>query len=136
MWLDFEDWHNRGGLVARGVLLDYKAYADAHGISYSPFERHEISLADLQAVAKSQGTTFRAGDVLIVRTGFTEALQAQTKEEQHDSIESNMAVGVAGSEDVARWVWNNHFAAVAGDAIGFEVIPPVPGGVKNFGTFA
>jgi hypothetical protein len=47
-----------------------------------------------------------------------------------------MAVGVAGNEDVARWVWNNHFAAVAGDAIGFEVIPPVPGGVKNFGTFA
>jgi hypothetical protein len=29
-------------------------------------------------------------------------------------------------------VWNHHFAAVAGDAIGFEAFPPTEG-LKNFG---
>jgi len=31
-------------------------------------------------------------------------------------------VGVAPEEETARWIWNHHFSAVAGDAIAFEAI--------------
>ena len=33
-------------------------------------------------------------------------------------------VGVAGNEETVEWLWNHHFAAVAGDAIAFEAWPP------------
>jgi hypothetical protein len=49
---------------------------------------------------------------------------------------THQAVGVAGNEDTARWIWNHHFAAVAGDALAFEVFPPTSGGIGNLGTFA
>ena len=118
------DWHERGGLVARGVLLDYKAYAEAKGIKYSCFDSHKITVADMEAVAKHQGTEFKFGDVLIVRSGFTEELGEMNGQEQEQAMSTHKCVGVEGSEEVAKWVWNHHFASVAGDAIAFEVLPP------------
>jgi len=119
-----DHWQERGGLVGRGVLLDYRAYAEAKGIKYGCFDGHTITLEDLEAVAKHQGTTFKKGDILIVRSGFTEDLGAGNAEEQEQMLGTHKCVGVEGSERVAKWVWNNHFASVAGDAIAFEVIPP------------
>lgn len=117
-------WHDRGGLVGRGVLLDYRAYAEAKGIKYSCFEAHAISVADLEAVAQHQNTTFKHGDILIVRTGYTEDLGAAPTEEQGRIMGTYKAVGVKGNKESAKWVWNHHFSAVAGDSIAFEVLPP------------
>ncbi|KAF1990969.1 hypothetical protein K402DRAFT_323434 [Aulographum hederae CBS 113979] len=117
-------WHTRGGLVARGVLLDYKTYAHATGIEYSPFTSHAISVADLEAVAKYQNTDFKFGDVLIVRTGYTDEMSALSAEEQEEKQREHRCVGVAGDRGTARWVWDRHFSAVACDAVGFEVMPP------------
>jgi hypothetical protein len=33
-------------------------------------------------------------------------------------------VGVEGSEELLEFLWDNHFSAVAGDAIGWEMWPP------------
>jgi hypothetical protein len=33
-------------------------------------------------------------------------------------------IGVAGCEEVMEWIWDRHFSAIAGDAIGFEAWPP------------
>ncbi|KAF2087814.1 hypothetical protein K490DRAFT_40979 [Saccharata proteae CBS 121410] len=118
-------WHDRGGLVGRGVLVDYKAYADPHGIEYSPFSDKRITVQELEAAAKEQGTEFRNGDILIVRTGFTDALGELSDEEQQKALASHQTCGVDGRVETARWCWNKHFAAVAGDAIAFETIPPV-----------
>ncbi|KIW51283.1 hypothetical protein PV05_10021 [Exophiala xenobiotica] len=117
-------WHERGGLVGRAVLLDYKEYARAKGIKYSCFDRHPITVQDLENVAKHQGTTFKHGDILIVRSGFTDELTNVSAEEQAQLLGSHKCIGVQGNKEMARWTWNHHFAAVAGDAIGYEVIPP------------
>jgi Putative cyclase len=119
------DWHERGGLVARGVLIDYRAYAKAKGIKYSCFDAHKITVTDMEAVAKWQGTEFKFGDILIVRSGFTEDLSGVTGEQQGQMMSTHKCIGVEGSEEVAKWVWNHHFASVAGDAIAFEVLPPM-----------
>jgi len=118
-------WHERGGLVGRGVLLDYRAYAEAKGIKYSCFENHPISAKALDAVAEFQGTKFKHGDILIVRSGFTEDLGTDNAEEQEKRLGTHQSVGVQGNKESARWVWNHHFAAVAGDAIAFESLPPI-----------
>ncbi|OQV02316.1 hypothetical protein CLAIMM_07534 [Cladophialophora immunda] len=113
-------------MVGRGVLLDYKAYAQSKGVAYNCFDSHAITVADLEAVAAHQKTSFKYGDILIVRTGFTDELRAAgSAEKQAALLGTHKAVGVAGNVDTARWLWNHHFAAVAGDAIAFEVYPPM-----------
>jgi hypothetical protein len=117
-------WHDRGGLVGRGVLLDYRAYAQAKGIKYDSFSDHTITVQDLDEIAKMQGTELRQGDILIVRSGFTEDLGAGNAEEQEKWMGTHKTVGVKGCVESAKWFWNHHFAAVAGDAIAFEQTPP------------
>lgn len=119
-------WHSRGGLVGRGVLVDYCAYAQAHGIEYSAFESHQITVEDLEAVIQWEGVELRQGDILIVRSGFTKGLEeAGTPEKQKALMDTHRAVGVEGTVKAAKWFWDHHFAAVAGDAIAFEQLPPV-----------
>ena len=132
-------WHKRGGLVGRGVLIDYKRYADAHGIAYSPFSDKRIIIAELEAVAKEQGVAFKQGDIIIIRSGFTEALTGMSGEKQEEALGTHQTCGVEGTPEAAKWFWNKHFAAVAGDAIAFETVPPVvdgkPAGINSLGTF-
>jgi hypothetical protein len=45
--------------------------------------------------------------------------------EQEEALGTHQTCGVEGTEDSARWFWNHHFTAVAGDAIAFETIPPI-----------
>ena len=35
-------------------------------------------------------------------------------------------MGVAGNAETVEWLWNHHFAAVAGDTMAFEAWPPKP----------
>ncbi|KAH7154774.1 hypothetical protein DER46DRAFT_628568 [Fusarium sp. MPI-SDFR-AT-0072] len=118
-------WHSRGCLVARGVLMDYKAWTEKQDISYDPFDAHRIKISEIEQVAADQGVTFKQGDVLIIRTGYTEALGSMTGVQQADAIGTYRACGVEGSKGSAKWFWNRHFAAVAGDAIAFEAMPPL-----------
>ncbi|KAI9695233.1 MAG: hypothetical protein M1820_008805 [Bogoriella megaspora] len=124
-------WHSRGGVVGRGVLLDYALYARKHNITYDPFSAHRITVDELEAVAREQGTTFKQGDILIVRTGFTDALGAMNADQQAEALGTHKTCGVEGTVESAKWVWNKHFAAVAGDAMGFEAIPPLVNGKEE-----
>lgn len=84
-----DHWHKAGGLVARGVLIDFKEWAEkkarAEGKTgddavVDALDGHRITVDEIESVAKDQGVEFRPGDVLIVRTGLTESLQAPTPE--------------------------------------------------------
>ncbi|KJR87257.1 uncharacterized protein SPSK_01746 [Sporothrix schenckii 1099-18] len=117
------------GIVGRGVLLDYAAYAATHlpGLQYKALSDHAIPLHVLQDVARAQHVTFARGDILFVRIGLTrewdtqmspadKLAYAQSPHPQH--------AGVEGTEEMLRWIWDTGFAAVAGDAVSFEVYPP------------
>ncbi|CAG2001443.1 hypothetical protein QX201_010765 [Fusarium graminearum] len=116
-------WHDRGGLVGRGILLDYREYAQVKGIEYSCFSDHAITVQELEDIAKHQGTELRHGDIIIIRTGYTEDLGNASTEEQEHMLGTNKSVGVKGCKESAKWFWNRHFSAVAGDTLGFEQIP-------------
>ncbi|KAH7009538.1 hypothetical protein EDB80DRAFT_713495 [Ilyonectria destructans] len=121
-----DHWHDRGGLVGRGVLLDYRAYSQAMGIDYSCFDDKRITVKELEKIAEYQGTVLKHGDILIVRTGFTEDITATgSHDAQAKALATHKAVGVEGNERAARWFWNKRFSAVASDAIAFEALPPV-----------
>jgi hypothetical protein len=129
-----DHWHEHGGLVARGVLIDYKYWyeqkAAAEGKSGAdavchPFDGHRIKISDIEAVAKQQNVEFRPGDVLLVRTGATEVMEAPSPSDFGMLQQKLQLSGVDGSMATVKWLWNQHFAAVAGDSIAFEAIPPL-----------
>ncbi|KAJ1706635.1 hypothetical protein NYO67_11218 [Aspergillus flavus] len=126
-----DHWHCRGGLTGRGVLIDFKSYGAAKGIQYSPFSAFRISAADIEAVAVHQGTTFQKGDILIIRFGVTEALGQMNGDEQSAAMAPLRCCGIEGTEDMARWLWNRQFAAVASDNIAVEAMPPIIDGVER-----
>jgi hypothetical protein len=115
MLIQYTDWHERGGLVGRGVLIDYKAWADKQGIKYNPFDAHRITIKEIETIAKEQDVEFKQGDIIIVRSGFTEALGEMNAEQQAEAMGSHRTCGVEGTVDSAKWFWNKHFSAVAGD---------------------
>ncbi|KAB8223736.1 hypothetical protein BDV33DRAFT_188810 [Aspergillus novoparasiticus] len=121
-----DHWHARGALVGRGVLVDYCTYADAHGIKYNPFDAHQIMVEDLEAVIEWEQLDLRQGDILIPRSGFTRGIEkASTPDKQKELLDSHRTIGVEGTKKMAKWIWDHHFAAVAGDAIAFEQTPPI-----------
>ena len=128
------EWSKRGGLVGRAVLLDYCHWAQRNNISYSPMSNHSITIENLEAMAADQGVTFQTGDILIVRSGFVKWYNEHDDAERLESVTNGKAwIGVENTEKAVEWLWNKHFAAVAGDTVGFEVWPPVQ---KGFGKLA
>ncbi|KAK2595284.1 hypothetical protein QQS21_006999 [Conoideocrella luteorostrata] len=118
-------WVEKGGIVGRGVLLDYAAWADGQGIQIKPFETVSIPSSTLQEVAASQGTKLKAGDILFIRTGWTRGYQDYSSEQRAALAETlpPPAIGVESSEEMLRWIWDHSFAAIAGDHPSMEAWP-------------
>ena len=115
------------GIAGRGVLIDYASWADKKGIKYSTFSRHEIKLSDIHEVAKECNITFQRGDILFIRLGMTrewDAVMTPKQKTAYAASGSPEHAGVEATEDVLRFIWDNNFSAVAGDAISWEVYPP------------
>ncbi|KAF2256334.1 hypothetical protein BU26DRAFT_472510 [Trematosphaeria pertusa] len=115
------------GIAGRGVFIDYAAWAEKKGIQYSTFSTHEVKLVDIEEIAKECNITFQKGDILFVRIGVTkewDTIMTLEQKSAYASSPSPQHAGVEASQDVLRWIWDNGFAAVAGDAISWEVYPP------------
>jgi hypothetical protein len=78
-------------------------------------------------VADAQGTHFETGDILIVRYGWTawyEQLDADERRAQSEG--PHTFIGIAQGDETFRFLWDQHFAAVASDAPSFEAWPADP----------
>ncbi|QJY49969.1 cyclase family protein [Pseudonocardia broussonetiae] len=115
------------GLGGRGVLLDVAGHLAARGTPLRCDLPVEITTTVLDEVARAQGTTFESGDVLVVRTGWTEwyrELPAAERARMRGSIGAGFACpGLESTKDMARHLWDHEFAAVAVDNPGVEVFP-------------
>ncbi|KAH8894431.1 hypothetical protein GQ53DRAFT_857785 [Thozetella sp. PMI_491] len=117
----------REGICGRGVLLDYVEYAKRNGIQYKALSDHAIPLRVLLEIAKEQNVTFQRGDILFVRMGLTKEWDTEMSPADklaYSQSSSPQHAGVEGTEEMLRWIWDSGFAAVAGDAVSFEVYPP------------
>lgn len=128
-----DHWHPAGGLVARGVLIDFKAWSDAGAraegktgdeANSHPLDGHRITVSEIEAVARDQGVELRPGDVIIIRTGYTEVMQTPTPDDIAKLYNGTIS-GMHGDMESVKWLWNNHFAAVASDNISFEALMPL-----------
>jgi hypothetical protein len=118
----------RRGIAGRGVLIDYRRWAETEGIAYSPGERHHITVSALQEAASAQRVRIEQGDILLVRSGWI-AWYLGLDQDARTALAAGpvAAVGLAQGDETLRFLWDNHFAAVAGDTVAFEACPADPG---------
>lgn len=110
----------RRGIAGRAVLLDYERWATKQGKQVDPFTCHVITLDELKQVAKDQHVEFMPGDILLLRTGWMAAYERDSKAVDFNNLH---CIGVEASESMYRFIWDNHFAAVASDNVAFEAYP-------------
>lgn len=114
--------------AGRGVLIDYWSYAGKHNKTFDPNTTHSISVSEILDCAKAQGTTFQYGDILMVRSGWINNYNrldqaARDALDKGSSVYDYKFVGVEVSKEMLDFLYNNYFAAVAGDAPAFEAWP-------------
>lgn len=99
-------------VIGRGVLLDVAA---ALGTESLP-DQYEITPADIQRTLEAQGTQLRAGDSVLVRTGW---FAAWYRSDPDAYFASQPGVG----PEAALWLYDRGMALLGTDTSGTEVIP-------------
>ncbi|KAJ5448531.1 hypothetical protein N7445_003352, partial [Penicillium cf. griseofulvum] len=91
-------WVENGGIVGRGVLLDYAGWAAANAKEVNCFETQSIPASVLQQLSQAQC-------------------------QQLANYAAPPVIGVESSEAMLRWIWDLKLAAVVGDMPSFEAYP-------------
>ena len=115
------------GIAGRGVLIDYVSYAEKKGISVNALTQQMVSLDEVHEIARECNITFKKSDIFFLRVGLPGIWSAMSAEQRlaYSQQASPKHAGMEQSERVLRFIWDNHFAAVASDAVSFEVYPPL-----------
>ena len=109
--LGIDQWAERG-IVGRGVLLDVAGWAEIRGNGFNALTPRTISADDLAATALAQGVTLEQGDILCVRTGWVGHYQELDANGRREYALNPVFAGLSGSETTARYLWDNHVAAI------------------------
>jgi len=120
--LGIENWAEHG-LVGRGVVADVARQAAAAGQPLDPRSGTPITAKMLDDVLAAQHTQLRAGDFLLLRTGYLTAyLQAGDDERASFNVQRDCP-GLHGGEDMAEYLWDRGVVGVAADNPAVEVVP-------------
>ena len=119
-----EHWAEHG-IVTRAVLADVAAWRDSQGRPVRAHQSDPITVDDLRSTLDAQGSSLAPGDVLLVRTGWIAWYEAQEQAVHvRIAVPGNLATpGLRPGEDMARFLWDSHIAAVAVDNPAMEVWP-------------
>ncbi|EFQ86063.1 hypothetical protein PTT_18780 [Pyrenophora teres f. teres 0-1] len=123
--LGIDDVAHTGGIVTRGVILDYPRWLERRGEKeVYALQAESIGAEVLEEMLKETGVETREGDLLLLRTGFTRDYAGLGEEERRALAgKAPQFLGVRSDEEVLRWIWERGFAAVASDAPSFEMAP-------------
>ena len=122
----------RRGIAGRGVLADVARYYDRVGKSINFTKAESIPLEDVQATLEDEGVSLQAGDILLIRIGWTKFYLSASDEIKAELAKETVTPGIEGSDRTARWLWENHLAAVASDSPALEALPKGPGNEAEF----
>jgi kynurenine formamidase len=122
----------RRGIAGRGVLADVARYYDRVGKSINFTKAESIPLGDVIATLDDEGVALQAGDILLIRIGWTKFYLSASAEIKEELSKETVVPGIEGSERTARWIWDNHLAAVASDSPALEALPKTAGNEMEF----
>ncbi|HEY4608687.1 MAG TPA: cyclase family protein [Ilumatobacteraceae bacterium] len=120
----------RRGIAGRAVLCDVGRWRAAQGRPLEYGESEVIEPDDVLAALDAQGSPLEAGDVLLMRTGWTEWYESSTEKSLREAISTRAtlkAPGLPSGERTAEFLWDLHIAAIGADNPAVEVWPPGTG---------
>jgi kynurenine formamidase len=123
-------WAERG-IVGRGVVVDISAAILETDGPDAFSSRTSVGVEALDAARAAGGLEFRRGDVLLVHTGWTNWYRSLSLEERRAVQQTRMAPGLEGSAEMAEYLWDNGFIAIASDSPGVEALPSQAGSLHH-----
>jgi kynurenine formamidase len=108
--------HNVRSLVARGLLLDVAGHRGVEHLASGEV----VPAAELDAVARAQGVEPRAGDVVLVRTGWIRLMASDRA--RFDRFEEP-----GPGRDAVEWFRRHDLVGLGADNAAVEVLPPEDG---------
>ncbi|KAK0473940.1 hypothetical protein IW261DRAFT_1423303 [Armillaria novae-zelandiae] len=128
--LGIQNWADHG-ICGRGVFLDLVDFYISSGnpLPYDPWTTYAIKVPELKACAAKQGVKFRTGDILLIRVGHIKRYNESSQEEKDavGSRDEETLAGIDQSDDMKRFLWDNHFSAIVSDQPALESWPPPAG---------
>lgn len=118
-----EHWARRG-IVGRAVLLDMCRTAADDGRPYDPGTSTAFNVDDLERARSRTGLDFFPGDILVLHTGFARWYLDQTRDRRLQVRRDPATPGLAHGEEMCRYLWDAHVAAIVTDTFAVEVFPP------------
>jgi kynurenine formamidase len=122
----------RRGIAGRGVLADVARYYERNGKSIDFTKATSIPLAEVQAALEEESVELQPGDILLIRIGWTKFYLSASEAIKAELARETVTPGIEGSDRTARWLWDNHIAAVASDSPALEALPKPPGEENEF----
>jgi kynurenine formamidase len=115
----------RRGIVGRGVLVDVGRWREAQGRPLRCGEPDAIEPEEIVATLDAQHTVVATGDLLLIRTGWTNWYRRLDQETRNELGMARLApsCGLRPGESTAALLWDLHVAAVASDSPAFEILP-------------
>lgn len=122
-----DHWAARG-IAGRAVLLDMVATYREQGRPYDPGTSVAFSVTDLEAARTRAGVELQAGDILLFYTGVDDWYGRLPESERRARVADRVVTypGLAHTEEICRYLWDHHVAAVASDTMAVEVCPHDP----------
>jgi len=107
------------GLQARGVMVDLqRVYGE---------QKTAVDHAMLTQIMDEQRAVVEPGDVLALRTGWTQLLLEMNRAPDKDVVHARCA-GLDGRDpELLRWIADSGVAAIVADNVAVEHYPPRPG---------
>jgi len=120
--LGIHQWAQRG-IIGRGVVVDVEHFCRESGRDWDPRSGERITVELLQQTIAAQGVEVRTGDIMLLRTGFVGGFLAADEAGRLDYREHRDSNGLIATEDMARYLWDAGWAAVATDNPAVEAVP-------------
>lgn len=115
------------GVAGRGVLVDVDRYLRERGEAIDHDSGQPIPVSAVEAAAAAQRAELRAGDILMIRTGWARHhLHEIGPSEREHNTRPMRCPGLEPSRDTVAWLWDHRFAVVAADNVAVEAWPARP----------
>ncbi|PND29984.1 hypothetical protein C1I89_31500 [Achromobacter pulmonis] len=86
-------------------------------------DRRHVSHEDLQAVIAEDAIDVRPGDIVVFRTGFTEAVMAMNRQPDKEILDATGSVLDGRDTRLLNWITDSGIAALCADNYAVEGLP-------------
>ncbi|MEI7056459.1 cyclase family protein [Nocardioides sp. CCNWLW239] len=118
-------WADRP-IVTRGVLVDIAGLLARREEVLDHEAGEPIPFDYIDQALTAQAVELRPGDIVMLHTGWCEWFLGLTIEQKLAQQALGRATGIAQSQEVLDWAWDNGLALLAADTFAVECLPPVP----------